>query len=166
MLSSERCRRAPIVPPLNAAGLSQRDNRHHQGSYNAKALSLHDVHRPWPLTKLFTLVLSMVRTRLGIRRRKIPVIRLALWRYCPYQESQDLDDGAQTASVKAEQIITWEDTLAEAARRVREFEHTVTAAPYEAKGVFFSEIFFVLAAAGNPPPRTVFESGRARGVST
>ncbi|HVR36373.1 MAG TPA: hypothetical protein VMS21_11045 [Methylomirabilota bacterium] len=67
---------------------------------------------------------------------------------------------------KANKLITWEDTLATAARGLREFEALMREAPYEAKGVLFSEMLFVRAAAGNLQPRTVFESGRAGGVST
>ncbi len=62
--------------------------------------------------------------------------------------------------------ITWQSTLAAAAANLQPFERAVADAPYEAKGVLFSEILFVLAAAGIPSPRKVFESGRAAGVST
>src|SRR5262245_9031490 len=39
-ISSEHGPQAPTVPPLLAAGLSQRDNRHHNEAYSEMALTL------------------------------------------------------------------------------------------------------------------------------
>ena len=62
--------------------------------------------------------------------------------------------------------INWDNILAAAEQYAPSFEKLVAHAPYEAKGVLFTEILFVLAASGATPPPTVYESGRAAGVST
>ena len=56
--------------------------------------------------------------------------------------------------------------MANAMAHASHFEKVAAHAPYEAKGVLFTEILFVLAASGTAAPPTVFESGRAAGVST
>ncbi|MEI8289515.1 MAG: class I SAM-dependent methyltransferase [Verrucomicrobiota bacterium] len=62
--------------------------------------------------------------------------------------------------------IDWEKILTTAMELAPDFERVAASAPYEAKGVLFSEVLFVLAATGTGTPQTVFESGRAAGVST
>lgn len=61
---------------------------------------------------------------------------------------------------------TREKLLKNARQLARNFEPIANNAPYEAKGVLFSEILFVLAAAWPDVPTRIFESGRAAGVST
>ncbi len=61
---------------------------------------------------------------------------------------------------------TLDNTLANAPAALQEFERRAAQAPYEEKGVLFSEVFFLHAAVAPLQPRRVFESGRARGVST
>jgi hypothetical protein len=58
------------------------------------------------------------------------------------------------------------NTLAQAPRVIAEFESKIAGAPYESKGVLFSEMLFVMAALAETKPARIFESGRARGVST
>ena len=62
--------------------------------------------------------------------------------------------------------VTRETTLANAPLLLSEFERRTAAAPYEEKGVLFSEVFFLMAAVAQLKPTRLFESGRARGVST
>ena len=62
--------------------------------------------------------------------------------------------------------INWANILASANECAPHFEKVAAAAPYEAKGVLFTEVLFVLAASGGIAPPTIFESGRAAGVST
>jgi len=57
-------------------------------------------------------------------------------------------------------------TLARAEGLVEDFERRVAGVPYEAKGVRFSEMFFVFATAAGLAPKQILESGRARGQST
>jgi len=59
-----------------------------------------------------------------------------------------------------------DQTLAAAPELLPAFQPVAAAAPYEDKGVLFSEMFFVLASVAHLRPRRIFESGRARGVST
>ncbi len=47
-----------------------------------------------------------------------------------------------------------------------DFVTSIQGVPYEDKGVFFSEMLFVLAAAGQTAAPLILESGRARGQST
>lgn len=56
--------------------------------------------------------------------------------------------------------------LARAAQAEQDFAEQIKGVPYEEKGVFFSEMLFVLAAAGRGYKGLVLESGRARGQST
>jgi predicted O-methyltransferase YrrM len=62
--------------------------------------------------------------------------------------------------------INWENILANATAHAPQFDKVAAHAPYEAKGVLFTEILFVLTASGATAPPTIFESGRAAGVST
>ena len=62
--------------------------------------------------------------------------------------------------------LTIDNVLANAPAALQEFERRTAQAPYEEKGVLFSEIFFLQAAVGYLQPRRICESGRARGVST
>ena len=59
-----------------------------------------------------------------------------------------------------------EQTLTAAPELLPRFERAVGDAPYEDKGVLFSEMFFLLASVAHLRPQRIFESGRARGVST
>ncbi len=59
-----------------------------------------------------------------------------------------------------------ESTLAASQRLLPEYQRRIANAPYEDKGVLFSEILFVWAAMEAINPPRVLESGRARGVST
>ena len=63
-------------------------------------------------------------------------------------------------------MITLDSILAEAAARVDTFARTAADIPYERKGVLYSEMLFLRAALGDPPPQRLVESGRARGQST
>jgi len=62
--------------------------------------------------------------------------------------------------------INWKNILTNATECAPHFEKIAASAPYEAKGVLFTEVLFVLAAGGATAPPTIFESGRAAGVST
>jgi hypothetical protein len=62
--------------------------------------------------------------------------------------------------------LSIEETLARAPGAIQDFEKKMASAPYEEKGVLFSEIFFLSAAVASLKPARIFESGRARGVST
>lgn len=63
-------------------------------------------------------------------------------------------------------IVSLAQTMAAAPPLLPQFERAAAQAPYEDKGVLFSEMFFVLAAVAHLRPARIFESGRARGVST
>lgn len=56
--------------------------------------------------------------------------------------------------------------LARAEQAEAEFAEQIKGVPYEEKGVFFSEMLFLLASAGKGYDGLVLESGRARGQST
>lgn len=62
--------------------------------------------------------------------------------------------------------VSLNQTMAAAPVLLPQFERAAAQAPYEDKGVLFSEMFFVLASVAHLRPARVFESGRARGVST
>jgi predicted O-methyltransferase YrrM len=62
--------------------------------------------------------------------------------------------------------ITIQRTLAEAEKRVGEFEQLIRDVPYERKGIPFSEMFFLYASASSCGPGQILESGRGRGQST
>ena len=57
-------------------------------------------------------------------------------------------------------------TMRAAPEQLARFERAAATAPYEDKGVLFSEMLFVLAAVAHLRQGRLFESGRARGVST
>jgi hypothetical protein len=57
-------------------------------------------------------------------------------------------------------------TLDNASQIAATFCRLVRDIPYEDRGVLFSEMLFLFATIGNPPPRRILESGRARGLST
>ncbi|MDX1951812.1 MAG: class I SAM-dependent methyltransferase [Verrucomicrobiota bacterium] len=62
--------------------------------------------------------------------------------------------------------MTIEQTIASARERLPVYQQRIAGAPYEDKGVLYSEVLFVWAATCQEKPRRVIESGRARGVST
>lgn len=62
--------------------------------------------------------------------------------------------------------INAEATIQQTKKQLDAFWQNVPFAPYEKKGVLFSEMLFLLAAAIEAHPPRIFESGRARGVST
>lgn len=62
--------------------------------------------------------------------------------------------------------VTLNTALACAPAALQEFERRTVSAPYEEKGVLFSEVFFLHASVVHLKPPRIFESGRARGVST
>lgn len=62
--------------------------------------------------------------------------------------------------------ISQEKAMAAAPELLARFKSAVASAPYEDKGVLFSEMFFLLASVAHLKPKRIFESGRARGVST
>jgi len=62
--------------------------------------------------------------------------------------------------------VTDESVLARAQEALDGFVSATKDTPYEIKGVFFSEMLFVLSAAGHGFTGPVLESGRARGQST
>jgi hypothetical protein len=62
--------------------------------------------------------------------------------------------------------ITGDAVLARVGQLLDRFVTSIQGVPYEDKGVFFSEMLFVFAAAGEAPTGPVLESGRARGQST
>ncbi len=62
--------------------------------------------------------------------------------------------------------MTRSHILAEAEELVPEYEERIGRIRYEEKGMLFSELLFVVAAASSRKPRQVLESGRARGQST
>lgn len=56
--------------------------------------------------------------------------------------------------------------LADADRIIAEYETRIRSIPYQEKGMLFSELLLVLAAATSVKPTQLLESGRARGQST
>lgn len=62
--------------------------------------------------------------------------------------------------------LSWQEILSNAASLENAFSKITKSAPYEPKGVLFSEILFVAAVGQTFRPGTVYESGRAAGVST
>ena len=62
--------------------------------------------------------------------------------------------------------VTIHNVLANAPAALDAFKGRTASAPYEEKGVLFSEVFFLQAAVAHLHPRRICESGRARGVST
>lgn len=58
------------------------------------------------------------------------------------------------------------NTLENSEKLLSEYQHKITAVPYEEKGVLFSEVLFILATITGLSPRQLLESGRARGQST
>lgn len=75
----------------------------------------------------------------------------------------DTDTQTNTSSVNA---IDARALLQRAELVVGDFQSRIRDVPYEDKGVFFSEMLFVLAAVGPGFGSRVLESGRARGQST
>lgn len=66
----------------------------------------------------------------------------------------------------ADGTINNDTVLSSAAQSLDRFVAAIRDVPYEEKGVFFSEMLFVYAAAGADSTGPVLESGRARGQST
>jgi hypothetical protein len=62
--------------------------------------------------------------------------------------------------------FTLSDTLANAETKLDLFRERISDTPYEAKGILFSEIFFIYSALGDDAPAQILESGRARAQST
>ena len=62
--------------------------------------------------------------------------------------------------------FTLSDVLDSAARKEAYFREQTSEMPYEAKGILFSEIFFLFSAVGGNTPNQILESGRARAQST
>lgn len=62
--------------------------------------------------------------------------------------------------------ISQSNTIENALQLLPEFEALVKEIAYEDRGIFFSELLFLRAAADGIKPLQVLESGRARGVST
>jgi hypothetical protein len=62
--------------------------------------------------------------------------------------------------------FTLSDTLANAERKLELFQEKIAGMPYEAKGILFSEIFFLYSVLGDDVPIQILESGRARAQST
>lgn len=58
------------------------------------------------------------------------------------------------------------ETLSRIECLIPEFRERIHGAPYEIKGVLFSEMLFLAATVGDSCPARIFESGRARGIST
>ncbi len=62
--------------------------------------------------------------------------------------------------------VNWSETMRNADGLLEDFKEKLRDVPYEAKGVLFSEMFFLYAAIGRHQPSQVLESGRARAQST
>ncbi len=62
--------------------------------------------------------------------------------------------------------ITLPDTLRRAAVLLNEFLALMAEVPYDNQGIPMSEMFFLLCALGDSPPRRILESGRGGGQST
>lgn len=62
--------------------------------------------------------------------------------------------------------FTLSNVLENAAQKEAYFREKTSEMPYEAKGILFSEIFFLFSAVGERIPNQILESGRARAQST
>jgi hypothetical protein len=62
--------------------------------------------------------------------------------------------------------ITLPHVLTDADKIIAGYEEQIGSIPYQEKGMLFSELLLVLAAASSVQPKQVLESGRARGQST
>ncbi|MCZ6674314.1 MAG: hypothetical protein O7C75_15405 [Verrucomicrobia bacterium] len=61
---------------------------------------------------------------------------------------------------------TIKEVLWNASRAKEGFKESIGDMSYQAKGILFSEMLFLVAAVGTARPRRIIESGRARGLST
>lgn len=67
---------------------------------------------------------------------------------------------SQSSQITLSRVLTDADAI------LTEYEGQISSIPYQEKGMLFSELLLVLAAASSLRPKQVLESGRARGQST
>ncbi len=75
-------------------------------------------------------------------------------------------NGPEFDQAEGKMHFTIEHTLQRAEEAVDTFKAFIKDVPYEAKGMIFSEMFFIFATMAGYLPRQILESGRARAQST